>query len=318
MLRRLRGGASCRRAEARTERLDRGDAGELIERNRLEVGFQKDFGFAQAGAEIISGGHQESSSNRRDHGQARRDIAGGVLKLTFEVLDRFGKNPQLVKKPRSAAEKHVMKDSIPGSGALSCIAAKEFRFKGPQQEAGGRHDREQKESHKMKSGGREAIQEIGGDRNLLAGADKLATRAQRKSIVERDAHHRIRAFPSANDRLKDYVFPRGRAIIQSSDTLPCTKSLGRHPRDKTAPKKASGVYHLLQVRTVGRPSACRLCTCGARVRLDCGVLKPVFLTLGEGDHYTAARLSVYVLPLLKGTFLWNLNLLTSSRSAARN
>lgn len=127
----LRGGAREARFHAERLKLGRsveigGDVGKLIERHDLEERFQKDFGFAQAGAEIIVEPIENRPAIAGLHAQSRGNIACSVLEFTFEVLDRFGKNPQFVKKPGPAAEKHVMEDPVPGSRALSRITAKEL------------------------------------------------------------------------------------------------------------------------------------------------------------------------------------------------
>ena len=61
-------------------------------------------------------------------GQAGINVAGELDEFGLQLFESARKNPNFVEKSGTFPEKNLVKDCIPGSGALCRVAAEEFRF----------------------------------------------------------------------------------------------------------------------------------------------------------------------------------------------
>ena len=107
-----------------------GECGQLFRGQSAEEGFENYFGFAEAGIEVIVGEVQRLPREAGLNGYAIGDIAGCLVEFPVELLDGGGKDAQFMEEARAAAEEDVVEEAIPGGGALSRIAAEEFRSHG--------------------------------------------------------------------------------------------------------------------------------------------------------------------------------------------
>lgn len=213
--RRLCGGAGELRLYAQAIRHRRrvqlsGQRRELFRRQSSEKRLQQNFGFAQASVEVIVNLIEHLPRAAGLHGDTPRDVAGRLAEFAVKLFECSGKNAQLVEEARSIVEQHVVKNSVPRGGALRRVAAEESRVQwfddgqmGDLAAAGS--DR----AAKRDEGRGQPLEQVCRDRNLLPGAHELPAGAQRECVVERHAHHGVRAFPPMNDGLEDLsLLPR--------------------------------------------------------------------------------------------------------------
>src|SRR5580704_10610368 len=187
-----------------------GEASDLISWKRPDERFQDDLTFAKTSIKIVVDAFERGPALGRVNGQTSSDVRGCFGKLEFQLFECGGKDAQLVKKSGTIAEEDMVQKAVPGSGALTCIAAKEFSFERLD-------DRERsdvaatmgKDSAERNQRAREACEKIGRDGNLLAGADQLAASTESDRVIQRDAHYGEAAFPAGSDGFKNTVlFPR--------------------------------------------------------------------------------------------------------------
>jgi hypothetical protein len=187
-----------------------GEAGDLIRRKSADERFQDDLTFAKTGIKIVVDAFERGPALGRVCGQTTGNLRGCLGKFKFQLFECTGKDAKLVKKPGTIAEEDMVQEAVPGSGALACIAAKEFGFERlDDRECSdvaasiGKHSAERNERV------REAREKFGRDGNLLAGADEMAASMESDCVIQSDAHYGVAAFPAGSDGFKNAVlFPR--------------------------------------------------------------------------------------------------------------
>jgi len=186
------------------------EAGDLISRKSADEGFQDDLTFAKTSIKIVVDAFERGPALGRVCGQTTSNVRGCFGKFEFQLFECGGKDAKLVKKPGTIAEEDMVQEAVPGSSALTCIAAKEFGFEGlDDRECSdvaatiGKHRAERNERV------REACEKIGRDGNLLASADEMAASTESDRVIQSDAHHGVDAFPAGGDGFKNtLLFPR--------------------------------------------------------------------------------------------------------------
>ena len=182
----------------------------MIGRKRKHERFQDDFGFAETGGEIVMQAFEGLPAGGRVCGQPAGNVCGSLAELEVQLLQGAGEDADLMEKAGTFAEKNVMKDAIPRSCALSRVATEKFRLErlddGQASDmAATSGERGAKENQRL----REAAKKVRRNGNLLAGRNEVTARTASDGIVESDAHYRVVAFPSGDQRVEHtFFFPR--------------------------------------------------------------------------------------------------------------
>jgi hypothetical protein len=184
-----------------------GEDGKEFGGKSVEHGLQDDFGFAEAGAEIEMERIEAAPSGDGVGGNAVGNVGSSFEEFVVQPIHRFGKDAKLVEKAGALGEKDGVEDAVPGGGALSGIAAEEFRFEGI----------DYGNFRKVPAGGvkclaaineqaRDASHEFGGDTNLLSRANQLTTGTKRESVLKSYADYGITRFPARDDGIENATF----------------------------------------------------------------------------------------------------------------
>ncbi len=157
-----------------------GQTGQLFRGQQTQEALQDNLRLAQARAEIVVEIVELRPAIGGLDGCSPGNIAGRFVKLAVDLLESVGENAELVEKARAIAEQEMVEDCVPGGRALACIVAEKFPVQGL--DGGNSCDttapRIERVAKTDERGGK-ASEQIGGDGNLLAGANQFAARAQR-------------------------------------------------------------------------------------------------------------------------------------------
>jgi len=173
----------------------------------VEHGLKDDFDFAEAGAEIEMERIEAAPSGIGVGGNAVGNIGSSLEEFVVEPVHRLGKNAELVEKAGALGEEDGVEDAVPGGGALSGIAAEEFRFEGI----------DYRNFRKVPAGGgkclaakneraRDAPHEFAGDTNLLSRANQLTAGTKRESVLKSYADDGVAGFPARDDGIENATF----------------------------------------------------------------------------------------------------------------
>jgi hypothetical protein len=102
------------------------EAGDMAGGKRMEEGLQDDLRLAEASIKIVVLAFERPPARGRLGGQTLGNIGGRFAEFVFQLLEGGGENAELVKKSGTLSKEHMMKDAIPGGGALRGVAAEEF------------------------------------------------------------------------------------------------------------------------------------------------------------------------------------------------
>ncbi len=150
------------------------EAGHMAGREGVEEGFQDNLRLSEASVEIIMLAFERSPASGRLRGQTAGNVSGCFAEFAIQLLKRRRKDAELVEKPGTFAEQHMMKDTVPRSGALSRIAAEKLSFEGfDHGKAADMTTAVRQNCAKRNERIRETPKKIRRDGYLLAGANQL-------------------------------------------------------------------------------------------------------------------------------------------------